>query len=110
MFDSTEWLRSDPRRTAVGLDLDLEALNWCLENNINELGTDGYSRIYLFQGNVLQPLEARVVKYESRDLIGNMTLKEDGDSSGRVPLPLNSTEQGRARYSMCYQLQLLLSP
>jgi hypothetical protein len=30
---SAEWLRSDPRKTAVGLDLDLEALNWCLENN-----------------------------------------------------------------------------
>ncbi|KAK8971088.1 hypothetical protein KSP40_PGU021550 [Platanthera guangdongensis] len=31
---SSEWLRTDPRRTAVGLDLDLESLNWCLEKNI----------------------------------------------------------------------------
>ncbi|CAM8897959.1 unnamed protein product [Rhodiola kirilowii] len=30
---STEWIRNDTRRTAIGLDLDLEALEWCLENN-----------------------------------------------------------------------------
>lgn len=29
---STEWLRTDAIRTTIGLDLDLEALEWCLEN------------------------------------------------------------------------------
>ncbi|KAA8550173.1 hypothetical protein F0562_001857 [Nyssa sinensis] len=41
---SAEWLRSDARRTAVGLDLDLEALNWCMENNVNKIGADGTFR------------------------------------------------------------------
>ncbi|KAJ8640103.1 hypothetical protein MRB53_016797 [Persea americana] len=54
---SAEWLCSDPRRTAAGVDLDLEALTWCLENNVYKIGADGYSRISLFHGNVLQPSE-----------------------------------------------------
>ncbi|KAL9416464.1 hypothetical protein AB3S75_039625 [Citrus x aurantiifolia] len=73
---STEWLRSDSRRTAVGLDLDLEALEWCMENNLNKVGADGYSRISLFHGNVLQPLEAKLVRYEPQKLVRNISLKE----------------------------------
>lgn len=73
---SAEWLCSDPRRTAVGLDLDLEALTWCLENNVNKIGADGYSRISLFHGNVLQPSEASFVKHNLQDLIGSITLND----------------------------------
>ncbi|KAH9699805.1 hypothetical protein KPL71_024509 [Citrus sinensis] len=73
---STEWLRSDSRRTAVGLDLDLEALEWCMENNLNKVGADGYSRISLFHGNVLQPLEAKLVRYEPQKLVRNISLEE----------------------------------
>uniref|UniRef100_A0A7N2KS10 Anamorsin N-terminal domain-containing protein n=1 Tax=Quercus lobata TaxID=97700 RepID=A0A7N2KS10_QUELO len=51
-------------RTAVGLDLDLGALNWCLLKNISTVGADGYSRISLFHGNGLQPLEAKLVNFE----------------------------------------------
>lgn len=65
---SSEWLRSDSRRTAVGLDLDLEALNWCLENNICKIGCDGYSRISLFHGNVLHPRKAHMVNHKAQDL------------------------------------------
>jgi hypothetical protein len=46
------------RWTAVGVDLDMEVIDWCIENNINKVRADGYSRISLFQENVLQPLEA----------------------------------------------------
>ncbi|KAF5193805.1 S-adenosyl-l-methionine-dependent methyltransferase superfamily protein, partial [Thalictrum thalictroides] len=74
---STEWLRSDPRRTAVGVDLDLEALTWCLENNVNKIGTDVYSRISLFHGNVLEPMEAKQVKHNLHDIVNNMTLEDD---------------------------------
>jgi len=52
----------------VGLDLDLEALNWCLENNLGKTGADGYSRIFLYHGNVLQPRKARLVKNTVQDL------------------------------------------
>ncbi|KAG0499941.1 hypothetical protein HPP92_000013 [Vanilla planifolia] len=64
---SSEWLRSDTRRTAIGLDLDLEALKWCLENNISKVGYDGYSRISLFHGNVLHPGRANLVKHMVQD-------------------------------------------
>ncbi|XP_031286011.1 uncharacterized protein LOC116144708 [Pistacia vera] len=78
---STEWLRSDSRRTAVGLDLDLEALEWCMENNVNKVGADCYSRISLFHGNVLQPLEAKLVRCDPQELVRNITLKENDNSS-----------------------------
>ncbi|XVF46899.1 hypothetical protein PTKIN_Ptkin03bG0065100 [Pterospermum kingtungense] len=78
---STEWLCSDVRRTAVGLDLDIEALQWCLENNINKVGADGYSRISLFHGNVLKPREAKFVSFKPQELIRNIQLAERDDNS-----------------------------
>lgn len=80
MFDSAEWLRTDTRRTAVGLDLDVEALNWCMENNINKVGADAYSRMSLFHGNILQPLEAKLVKFEPQELIRKVSLTENKDN------------------------------
>ncbi|KAK6119867.1 hypothetical protein DH2020_046392 [Rehmannia glutinosa] len=78
---SVEWLHSDARRTAVGLDLDVEALNWCLENNINRIGADVSSRISLFHGNVLQPLESKLVNGNPLEIMQNMTLEDnEGDS------------------------------
>lgn len=71
-FLSTEWLRTDARRTAVGLDLDFESLNWCMENNVDKIGSDGYSRLSLFHGNVLQPLEAQLVKFNHQYLVKNI--------------------------------------
>ncbi|XP_050369050.1 uncharacterized protein LOC126787171 [Argentina anserina] len=81
---SAEWLRTDSRRTAVGLDLDVEALDWCMENNINKIGSDGYSRISLFHGNVLQPLEAKLIEFEPPELMKNLSLtqKTDGSENG----------------------------
>ncbi|KAF8394358.1 hypothetical protein HHK36_020566 [Tetracentron sinense] len=38
-YASTEWMCSDPR-IAVGVDLELEALTWCMENNVNKIGVD----------------------------------------------------------------------
>lgn len=78
---STEWLRNDSRRTAVGVDLDLEALDWCIENNMDKVGADGYSRISLFHGNVLQPLEAKLVNFESQEIINNIRSKDCKDDS-----------------------------
>ncbi|XP_020588354.1 uncharacterized protein LOC110030116 [Phalaenopsis equestris] len=78
-FLSSEWLHSDPRRTAVGLDLDLEALYWCLENNISKIGCDGYPRISLFHGNVLHPHKAHLVKPKVHDPIGVVDLRFQKD-------------------------------
>lgn len=79
-FNSAEWLKTDTRRTAIGLDFDLEALEWCMDNNISKLGSDVYSRMSLFHGNVLSPLEAKQVKSKSHELIQNISL-DDGDDS-----------------------------
>ncbi|CAL1403963.1 unnamed protein product [Linum trigynum] len=95
---STEWLRGDSRRTAVGVDLDLEALEWCTEKNINKVGADVCSRISLFHGNVLQPLEAKLLRSESDELrISTIKLEEGG--IGEEPVPTgdvldSSTEEG----------------
>ncbi|KAI4334255.1 hypothetical protein L6164_018966 [Bauhinia variegata] len=89
-FLSTEWLRSDPRRTAVGLDLDVEALNWCMENNIPQVGADGFSRISLFQGNVLQPLQSRLVQNDPQELMRNISLTENRESLQTSLLESNS--------------------
>ncbi|XP_073526102.1 uncharacterized protein [Phyllobates terribilis] len=78
-FLSTEWIRGDPRKTAVGLDFDIDALNWCLENNANNTDTDSHSRIFLFHGNVLQPHEAKLVKSKTEDLIKDVTLRDRDD-------------------------------
>ncbi|GAV81869.1 hypothetical protein CFOL_v3_25322 [Cephalotus follicularis] len=88
---STEWLRSDPRRTAIGLDLDPDALSWCLKNNLSKVGFDGYCRISLFHGNVLQPLEAKLVKFDPHEPSNNIRLDETDDSSGACVV--ESTEQ-----------------
>ncbi|CAD5319676.1 unnamed protein product [Arabidopsis thaliana] len=77
---SAEWLKTDTRRTAIGLDFDLEALEWCMDNNISKLGSDVYSRMSLFHGNVLTPLEAKQVKSKSHELIQNISL-DDGDDN-----------------------------
>ncbi|KAL2899468.1 Release factor glutamine methyltransferase [Bienertia sinuspersici] len=83
---STEWLRTNPRRTAIGVDLDLEALKWCMENNVNKVGSDISSMIYLFHGNVLQPLEASLVKSNHpENLMQNVTIQENEDVALKIP-------------------------
>src|SRR5690606_12406078 len=49
------WVRSDPRRTAIGVDLDRDTLLWGLEQRIRPAGHDYESRITLRNGNVLEP-------------------------------------------------------
>ncbi|KVH90673.1 hypothetical protein Ccrd_007306 [Cynara cardunculus var. scolymus] len=83
-LQNTEWLRSDSRRTAVGLDLDVEALDWCMENNVNKVGADLSSRIFLYHGNVLQPLEAKLVKSNLQNIMHNVTLEEKGNGSESI--------------------------
>ncbi|KAI4382252.1 hypothetical protein MLD38_008240 [Melastoma candidum] len=98
---STEWLRSDPRRTAVGLDLDFEALNWCIKNNISTFGSNESSRISLFHGNVLQPFEATLVSLEPQELVRAIRISdqqastEDGEeeSDPQVDLITSPEEQ-----------------
>ncbi|EES01784.1 uncharacterized protein LOC8058944 [Sorghum bicolor] len=92
---STEWIRTDARRTAIGLDLDLESLEWCLEHNLSKIGVDGYSRMLLFHGNVLQPKDARLVKQKFSDLVHGLNVNSDNGSGS------NSCEQTDLADSKC---------
>ncbi|GER36567.1 S-adenosyl-L-methionine-dependentmethyltransferases superfamily protein [Striga asiatica] len=78
---SVEWLHGDARRTAIGLDLDVEALNWCLTNNVNRIGADVSSRLSLLHGNVLQPHESKLVNVNPLADMQNLTLKDNEDGS-----------------------------
>ena len=52
-----------------------------MENNVNRIGADGYSRISLFHGNVLHPSEARLVNPKpEEELIENLTLEDSKDN------------------------------
>ncbi|KAG9158125.1 hypothetical protein Leryth_000274 [Lithospermum erythrorhizon] len=75
---SVEWLRTDARRTAVGLDFDVDALNWCVENNVNKVGADVSSRLFLFHGSedgavTVPPLGS---EGSSETMICNGTMKD----------------------------------
>lgn len=52
---SLAWVKSDPQRTAIGVDLDRPTLDWGLTNRIRPAGGDYESRITLRNANVLDP-------------------------------------------------------
>lgn len=56
---SLAWVQSDPERTAIGVDLDRDTLQWGLEHRIRpadrEHGSELEPRITLRNGNVLEP-------------------------------------------------------
>lgn len=54
------WVESHPERTAIGVDLDRETLDWGLEKRIRPAGSDFESRITLRNANVLDPCPPHV--------------------------------------------------
>jgi len=56
---STEWCKSDPARTAIGVDLDGPTLEWGKQHNLQPAGEDIASRIELIQANVLEVKEPK---------------------------------------------------
>lgn len=48
-----EWVRRDARRTAIGVDLDTEVLDWGREHNLSKLSPAATKRIHLVQQDVL---------------------------------------------------------
>lgn len=49
-----EWVRRNPRHTAVGVDLDAEVLAWGRQHNLSRLEPDASKRIELLQQDVLK--------------------------------------------------------
>lgn len=52
-FLSAGWVKARPDNTAVGVDLDLETLDWGRENNVTPLSPDEQSRVTLLHDDVL---------------------------------------------------------
>jgi hypothetical protein len=52
---SLAWVQSHPERTAVGVDLDRDTLDWGLTKRIRPAGGDFESRITLRNANVMEP-------------------------------------------------------
>jgi hypothetical protein len=50
---SVEWCKTDPSRTAIGVDLDKPTLDWGQKYNIDAAGVDMKQRVTLIEANVL---------------------------------------------------------
>ena len=57
---SVEWCKSDPQRTAIGVDIDEETLQWGKQHNLQPAGSDVASRVTLLQQDVREVLEPQV--------------------------------------------------
>jgi hypothetical protein len=57
---SVEWCKSDPQRTAIGVDIDEETLKWGEEHNLLPAGSDVASRVSLLQNDVREVLDPKV--------------------------------------------------
>ncbi|CAI7844647.1 unnamed protein product, partial [Closterium sp. NIES-54] len=55
-MSSAEWLRGDPRRTALGLDFDEQALSWGIRENFSSLPGSARGRACMLLGDVRDPL------------------------------------------------------
>lgn len=52
-----------------------------MENNVNRIGPDVHSRISLFHGNVLQPLESKLVNFNPDEILTKLTLQDNESDS-----------------------------
>lgn len=57
---ATEWVKSDPRRSAIAIDLDEPTLDWGREHNLAAAGEDAGRRVRLIHSDVLDVREPRV--------------------------------------------------
>src|SRR5687768_7752647 len=56
---ATQWVKSHPRRQAVGVDLDVNVLAWAEENHRRALPAHAQRRLDLHRGDVRTPLGTR---------------------------------------------------
>ncbi|CAL8468735.1 g8275 [Coccomyxa elongata] len=86
---SATWCRGDVRRTAIGLDIDREALEWGLDHNGGTLTDEPRPRLCLFQGDVCDPLEAALPVSlpaasadDTVEAMAQMTLRAEAQATG----------------------------
>jgi len=59
-FLAAEWAKSDPERTAIGVDYDRETVEWGQKNNVDAAGSDVASRVNLIIDDVRAITEPKV--------------------------------------------------
>lgn len=86
---SATWCRGDVRRTAIGLDIDREALEWGLDHHGGTLTDELRPRLCLFQGDVCDPLKAALPVSlpaasadDTVESIAQMTLRAEAHAIG----------------------------
>lgn len=57
---AVEWAKSDPERTAIGVDYDAETIEWGQKHNVDAAGTDVASRVKLIKADVRDITEPKV--------------------------------------------------
>ena len=57
---SVEWCKSDPERTAIGVDICPDTLKWGEEHNIKPAGEEVTSRLQIIQADVRDVVEPKV--------------------------------------------------
>lgn len=55
----SKWVKSDPERTALGLDIDRPTLAWGVEHNLSKIG-DAATRVTLLEQDVTVPTRRKV--------------------------------------------------
>lgn len=53
-----DWVKNQPKRTAIGLDLHAPTLQWAREHNISPLGADA-ERVTLLEADVMRDIEQK---------------------------------------------------
>ena len=57
---SVEWCKSNPKRTAIGVDIDEATLQWAEEHNLQPAGSDVASRVTLLKQDVREVKDPQV--------------------------------------------------
>lgn len=57
---SSEWVKSDPARSAVGVDIDADTLAWGRQHNLEAAGADVAERVTLLEKDVREVTEPKV--------------------------------------------------
>ena len=57
---AAEWVKSDPERTAIGVDYDAETIEWGQKHNVDAAGADVASRVKLIKADVRDITEPKV--------------------------------------------------
>jgi hypothetical protein len=98
---SATWCRGDVRRTAIGLDIDRQALQWGLTHNGDGLVDEPRPRLSLFQGDVRHPMWAAEVVNSVADAPTDATqalarMRVTAEGGADLDPPVDDTVNGSA--------------